>query len=118
VFCWGRNDNVSQLGDSSFVTQRGVAAPVKTTLTFASLAAGAGTTCALTAGGDLWCWGGNAFANAGNGRANNAGEPVPVKALGGPYLTVAPGASHTCAIEVTGDTRCWGDRFLGATGSR
>jgi alpha-tubulin suppressor-like RCC1 family protein len=118
ISCWGRNDSASQLGDSSATTHSGTPGPIRSTLTFASVHAGAGTTCARTEGGDLWCWGGNAFGNVGNGRIANAGEPVPQKVGGGPYASVSAGASHTCAIEVSGGTRCWGDRFYGQTGSR
>ena len=118
VSCWGRNDNANQLGDSTLVSHRGVPGPVKSALTFAEVSAGAGTTCARTAGGDAWCWGGNAFGGVGNGRSANAGEPVPSKTLAGPYSLVVAGGSHSCGIETSGIVKCWGDSRYGALGIR
>jgi alpha-tubulin suppressor-like RCC1 family protein len=118
ISCWGRNDDNNQLGDSTFVSHRGVPGAVKTSLTFVSVSAGAGTTCARTTSGEGWCWGGNAFGAVGNGRIANAGEPVPAKVLAGPYTQITPGGSHSCGIETTGRSKCWGDSFYGALGIR
>jgi alpha-tubulin suppressor-like RCC1 family protein len=118
IWCWGRNNDASQLGDSSGVTHRGVPGLVRSALTFTSIQAGAGTTCARTASGENWCWGGNAFGAVGNGRTSNTGEAVPSRPLAGPYTQIAPGGSHSCGIEVGGTTRCWGDAYFGALGIR
>lgn len=116
--CWGRNNDAHQLGDSTDVTHRGTPAPVAGARSYTELAAGAGTSCARTADGATWCWGGNFFGNAGTGRATPGGERVPTAVVGGPFTSVAPGGSHSCAIDSSGNARCWGDSASGQLGIR
>ena len=80
-----------------------------------------GHTCALTADGDVWCWGANYSGQIGNG---DEGSPVstPVKVeileLGGGQVdvtAVSAGGSHTCALA-GGDVWCWGINRHGQTG--
>jgi len=77
-----------------------------------------GHTCALTADGDVWCWGANYSGQIGNG---DEGSPVstPVKVeileLGGGQVdvtAVSAGGSHTCALA-GGDVWCWGNNDYG-----
>lgn len=118
ALCWGRNNDAHQLGDSTDVTHRGTPGLVAGGRTYESIVSGAGTTCARTASGTNWCWGGNYFGGVGNGRSTQSGEPVPVQPLMGPYAIVTPGASHSCGLDAAGVVKCWGDSIYGQIGIR
>ena len=113
AFCWGRNEDARQLGDDSDVTHRGTPAPVAGDRTFVALTAGALATCGRTAANAAWCWGGNYYGGLGNGEVTTDGVGSPVRALGGPFTSLALGQSHTCAIAADGRVWCWGDQSAG-----
>ncbi|MBI4704383.1 MAG: hypothetical protein HY744_25035 [Deltaproteobacteria bacterium] len=48
-----------------------------------AVAAGNAHTCAVKAGGTLWCWGWNEYGELGDGTKQNKSSPVQVTALGG-----------------------------------
>jgi hypothetical protein len=56
AYCWGDNTN-GQLGAGIPTPSTSAPTRVATTQTFAIIAAGSSTTCALTADGTPWCWG-------------------------------------------------------------
>jgi Bacterial Ig-like domain (group 1)/Regulator of chromosome condensation (RCC1) repeat/Bacterial Ig-like domain (group 2) len=106
VFCWGSNSSkqlgVQSVPDTCFVAgntwectgrpQR-VAAPVP----FRQVAAGFGTTCALSQEGRVYCWG------AGWGAA-----PVPLQGL--PPVTVVrmqKASDNPCGLTAQGTVHCW-----------
>lgn len=78
--CWG-NNVLGQIGDGTNVNRLTPTAPVLGTTLLTSLAGGsyAYTTCGLTAGSDLYCWGGNNYGNLGDGTNNAAFLPVKVQ---------------------------------------
>jgi alpha-tubulin suppressor-like RCC1 family protein len=72
-------------------------------------------------GGEVFCWGGNAGGQLGDGLGDGADHPDPVAIeLPGPALDVAAGYdSFACAI-VDGSSRrvwCWGAQLLGNLGT-
>ena len=72
--------------------------------------------CAVTTGGELYCWGSN-----GNGRIGDAGattRPAPVAVAGGvtTWAQVSTTWYHTCAVRTDGSLWCWGLNALGRTG--
>jgi alpha-tubulin suppressor-like RCC1 family protein len=75
--CWGHNER-GQLGDGTRVNRstpvvvRGLEGSV------AALALGFVHTCALTAGGEIWCWGTNDHGELGNGTSTISYQPVRV----------------------------------------
>lgn len=93
------------------------------------IAAGFYHTCAVLAGGDLYCWGRNASRELGLG--TNDDSPVPVKvptagavtqvALGGESYADAAGAkvqaAHTCAVLTDTTVQCWGSNGEGQLGT-
>ena len=84
-------------------------APVSSAMTFTQVSAGGGHQCALTAAGELTCWG---FANTYGQCGQPAGAtPVAIDALvaGGPWTGVSAGYLHTCAIRTGGTAWCFGD---------
>jgi alpha-tubulin suppressor-like RCC1 family protein len=76
---------------------------------FVSVTAGADHACALTDGGDAYCWGSNEFGQLGSGSSNVAAQPVPVRVRTDVKFTiVAAGFNHTCGLERDGSAWCWG----------
>src|SRR5206468_9878873 len=76
---------------------------------FVSVTAGADHACALTDGGDAYCWGSNEFGQLGNGSSDSAPQLVPVRVRTDVRFTiVAAGFNHTCGLERDGSAWCWG----------
>lgn len=113
ALCWGRNEDAHQLGDDSDVTHRGTPAAISGSNEFVNLSAGALATCAVTADGGTYCWGGNYYGTLGNGETAAKGVAHPVRAQGGPFEAVAIGQAHACGIQADGRLWCWGDQSAG-----
>lgn len=88
VKCWGRNDS-GQLGDSTH-TQRSTPVDV-VGLASGGQAVDAGTwsACALTAAGEVKCWGNGASGQVGDGFFSSWDKPVSVAAIGPNTLTIS-----------------------------
>jgi alpha-tubulin suppressor-like RCC1 family protein len=117
VRCWGVNDQY-QLGGGS-PAEAPLPVPVEgLTEGIRNIAAGAGHTCAVTANGEVHCWGGNARGELGVGRESAAPVAAPslVKGLPGPMMMVAAGRFHTCGVAAAGSVWCWGQNEFGALG--
>ncbi len=96
-------------------------------LTFASLSAGWGPTCALTANGTAYCWGDNGSGDLGIGSdtgnidfcAAGGGQcsETPLAVAGGlTFSTVATANLHACGLTAAGAAYCWGDNSAGQLG--
>jgi alpha-tubulin suppressor-like RCC1 family protein len=75
-----------------------------------------GTTCALTDAGDLYCWGTNAFGEAGVGTLVPVPEPALVNPAGPPYAAISGAYTHIAALDANGAVWSWGDNELGQAG--
>jgi prepilin-type N-terminal cleavage/methylation domain-containing protein len=116
VWCWGANTN----GRTGVDTVDGnTLEPTKLAglsgVTAVATAGGAIHTCAVTASGELWCWGSNA--NGRTGLDTAVGDTLtPTQITGiGTVSAVAVGSAHTCAI-IDGAPHCWGLDTNGRTG--
>jgi alpha-tubulin suppressor-like RCC1 family protein len=71
--------------------------------------------CALTANGDIECWGDNSWGELGNGDMTFTSSATPVKVVGlpAPAAQVSLGCGVACAVTTTGGAWCWG---LGSSG--
>ncbi len=84
---------------------------------FASVSVGENHGCALTLGGNAFCWGTNDDGQLGDGGATRSSSvPLPV-AGGNTYTVIAVGDRHTCAVTTEGVVHCWGDTSIGQVGA-
>lgn len=114
--CWGANDT-GQLGNGTIVDRSQPTPVTGLGSGVASVAAGLGHTCAVTAAGGLKCWGDNSFGQLGDGTTTQRNAPVNVSGLTSGVAAVSAGAFHTCALTTAGAVRCWGDGFFGQIGN-
>jgi alpha-tubulin suppressor-like RCC1 family protein len=116
VKCWGNNE-YGQLGygspDSEF---RPVPVDVNGQMSGVGLiTADGGSTCALTEGGGLRCWGNNKYGQLGNDTAVNQFDPVEVIGISKGAAWAAAGWNHSCALS-GGALMCWGWNLYGQLG--
>ena len=114
---YGNNRNIG-LVDTPFVWGRAVDLPDPVR----AVALGEQHTCALTIGGEVYCWGAGDRGQLGQGTTLDYGadpgqtpgelKPVP---LGGQAFAIVAGASHSCAV-LAGGVRCWGAGDRGQLG--
>ncbi|AUN98452.1 hypothetical protein C0V70_10115 [Bacteriovorax stolpii] len=121
VRCWGRGSN-GQLGDGNGAE---VSPSPGSNINLGSSAtqvvvSNSGTyvasTCAILSNGSLKCWGANDSGQLGYGDQLQRFTPGGVIDLGGSVSQVSLGASHACALLVSGSVRCWGNNFYGQLG--
>jgi alpha-tubulin suppressor-like RCC1 family protein len=118
AFCWG-DDTDGALGHNGSgqqslpVSVLGLpnADPVQ-------LATGGAASCALLAGGQVWCWGSNGSGELGNGSPFGSKSKKPVQvSLSGTAIQLVGTAASFCALVATGDVFCWGGGGLGELGN-
>lgn len=82
-----------------------------------TIAAGGGSTCAISSAGGVKCWGDNTDGQLGVG-ATGLGSRVPVDVIGidAQVRSLSVGNSHACAVTVGGAARCWGSNRHGELG--
>jgi len=115
LWCWGRNSD-SELG-------QGAGAPIQirtpTRVGDASdwvqLDTGQNGACGVRADGSLWCWGGNAFGQAGTAPSTAITAPRQVGA-DRDWLEVSIDTFSTCARKRDGSLHCFGRNVEGALG--
>ncbi|MFT3692779.1 MAG: hypothetical protein QM831_06540 [Kofleriaceae bacterium] len=112
VSCWGHNI-VGQLGtadDLSLISSgpMPVSLPAKVT----TLSLSYEHVCALTDGGDIYCWGNNNDGEADPTAPSKAAPPTLVS-LPAKGIAIAAGRSHTCAVLADHSLYCWGSNGSG-----
>ena len=128
--CWGANEHGrlgygttatlgDEPGDIPFERTHKLKELGKTAV---EVATGGQHTCAITDQavdpGIVYCWGHNDHAQCGAliGETDSTKvklEPIPVAVSGVPIVGVTLGRHHSCALDVAGEVRCWGDNTHG-----
>lgn len=112
VACWGRNEQGQTGSAPAYAAEaRELVAPAEVpgVSGVASLALAFGTTCAATAGHELWCWGQAKHADHQNLRGSQSEVPARIEALAG-LSDLSAGESGMCGVR-DGAIECWGDLF-------
>jgi alpha-tubulin suppressor-like RCC1 family protein len=119
VYCWGFN-SVGQLGDGT-EDSRETPAKVSTPagVLFDTVHAAYDHACAVSRGGELYCWGNNESGQLGDGTTTSRQAPVKVSASGGmTFAAVSGEVDRTCALTKTGgELYCWGQNPSGQLGN-
>jgi alpha-tubulin suppressor-like RCC1 family protein len=119
AWCWGWNQE-GQAGSPPTTASVLIPAPVPAgPLTFTQITAGESHTCALTATGEAWCWGGNGRGELGTDPdVLGTASATPVLVPGGHvFAQLDAGTMHTCGVTTAGVAYCWGSQELGQLGN-
>jgi alpha-tubulin suppressor-like RCC1 family protein len=108
AFCWG-NNTLGELGNGLMANSATPQFVATLDSSVRVVAGGRDQTCAITTGGQLWCWGGNITGDLGIGTDFGLQlTPVAVTALRR-VESVELGNAHSCAITREHKLFCWGN---------
>jgi alpha-tubulin suppressor-like RCC1 family protein len=116
VACWGRNQDL-ELGSRGAGVRSLTPVPVPLPADFTPLhvAAGVGSSCAVSERGEAWCWGRNRGGQLGTGSRADRALPMRLRAPS-PVAAVALAGTHSCALTTAGQALCWGANRSGQVG--
>jgi alpha-tubulin suppressor-like RCC1 family protein len=125
LYCWG-SQHQQQLGIEDAPERCGeadAATPcsqvprrVAAGYAFLSVTAGEYHTCAIAAGGQVFCWGSNDWGELGIGAFGGARERPTALAAAFGFDGISAGARRTCGTALDGRGYCWGMNGSGALG--
>ncbi len=104
--CWG-DQSYGKQGDGYTSGSKYIPTVVDSGVAYSYVTTGYDSTCAITSGGVLKCFGFNSYGQIGNGTTTNATSPTVIDS-GVSYARVAMGHYHTCGVTTTGILKCWG----------
>ncbi len=117
LYCWGHNRE-GQLGQDDLAGAADLLVPTPVALPrgSAQVAVGQGHACALSASGELSCWGRNDEGQLGlNSREPQIRRPTAL-AGSSAYMSITAGQYHSCAVRRDRRLFCWGGEFDGRLG--
>jgi alpha-tubulin suppressor-like RCC1 family protein len=120
LWCWGWNDD----GEVGVGNKQIQPLPVQTACVDGTcfgdirvVGLGEFHTCAVRAGGDMWCVGKDVEGQLGLGPDVPADDRTTWQQVAGGWRTVDGGGSHTCGIRLDGTLWCWGNNSHGELGT-
>lgn len=125
LYCWGL-DFFGELGRGALEEEVVFPTPALVVggLAFADFMGGQFSTCGLTPGGELYCWGSNSFGEVGMGAFFDPDDfpafPSPTPVAGSlTFSAVGSGVTlgYACAVATGGAAYCWGRGSRGRLGS-
>jgi len=116
MYCWGWNTN-GQLGDGTNVNRFAPVMVSGMSSSVTAITAGYVHTCAIKSGGVLFCWGGNANYQVGEGTSSTTDRRTPYMTISSDMITVTAGYYHTCAILSNNVVKCWGHNAYAQLGT-
>ncbi len=114
--CWGKND-LGQIGVGDLLPRSAPTPVVGLPAAVKQISVVSGQTCALLTTGQVYCWGGNAKGQLGDGTTKNASAPVAVKGLEPGVQRIEVGFAFACALTATSSVVCWGLNYYGQLGN-
>ena len=124
--CWGDNSDGGRLGDGSGTPAHGMPTSIATTnlsgFTHNQIVSGSNFSCLLGSTTDgVRCWGKNNSLQLGRGSSTpSSSSSPPVSSVSNMTNPIALAASktgeHACAINTSGNVRCWGKGTSGQLG--
>lgn len=122
IQCWGQNDSGS-LGDGTTTNSSVPVSVGSSPLTASMIDAGGGNgdtekfaCAALSANGQVQCWGSGTSGTLGNGAETQQTLPVNVTGLT-QVVALSTGSYHSCAWTGTCTIKCWGEGSQGRLGN-
>ena len=124
AYCWGANATANGFASSGALglgdtLQRTVPTAVHSPVKFTQLEAGCGTTCAVAATGDGYCWGRNDLGMVGDagGGLITSFRSNPAQVVGGlSFSKIVTKGPHACGLSA-GHVYCWGGNTVGELGA-
>ena len=107
---YGQLGNGSTTSNYNYVNVSGLSSGVT------QIATGCGSTCAVTTGGGVKCWGYNGEGQVGDNSTTTRVTPVDVSGLSSGFVQVTSSGIHACALNTDGGLKCWGRNILGGVG--
>ena len=114
VKTWGFNYN-GALGDGTTDDRFTPSDVVGITETVVQISSYRSTTCAVTDGGKLYCWGSNSAGQIGNGTLVN--QLLPYVVFNSGIKQVSVGDQYVCAVTTSNAAKCWGQNSRGQLGN-
>jgi alpha-tubulin suppressor-like RCC1 family protein len=122
AYCWG-SDGAGRLGNGDTLTlpqDSPSLVDMPTGVTFSSITAGFGHTCALGSDDRAYCWGGDSSGQLGNGATLTASQPSPSQVEmpdSVSFSSITAGFALTCALGSDDRAYCWGRDSNGQLGN-
>jgi hypothetical protein len=113
--CWGQNI-AGELGNGTTANSSVPVAVSAAAGTFTSFEPGFYHTCAITAAGGTMCWGDGDLGSLGNGGSTDSSVPVDVAGASSGTVSISSGRAHSCRVDISGRTTCWGWNLSGQVG--
>jgi hypothetical protein len=105
VWCWGRGFDHNEFGDGTKAGRLEPTVAAASDVTFASVTASVGQTCALSVEHQVYCWGGYA----------DTVPTTPAPVFGGDvrFTTFVDGVTRLCGISTSNRAYCWNSVLRG-----